>query len=441
MKTARQSREKGMLLPPLWDHHGHIGALGALSEEVDLRHAASPADLLGLLEAAALTREPVEWITGFGWDQNLWNGLLPSIEELDNASRGRPLFLKRVDCHAAIVNSRAMEMTRLRTDSPIPGGEFVRIRGKWTGIVLDNAMNPFFRAMPPPGKKVVKRRMRAALKMLAASGLSGATDMQLRKIDVETLSEMDEKDDLALPVAGYLEWTPGIALSARLFKGRMFVLEGIKVFLDGALGSRGAALRKPYSDDPATRGILILDRKEVRELLEEAGSRRIPVAFHAIGDRALETFLSAYETIRRPAPKIRLEHLQVTPAPLLSRLLAADVTVSLQPCHLLSDRGWAEERLGPARIRNSYLLRSLIEGKRFLFGTDFPIETPDPARTIAGCFDRPESERLTLKEALKGMACPPRFRNYGRRAVLHGITPEMLRGGRGEATLKVTPHG
>ncbi len=441
MKTSRLGRDKGLLLPPLWDHHGHIGALGALSEEVDLRQAASPAHLLKLLDIAARTRDPGEWITGFGWDQNLWNGLLPSLEELDNASRGRPLFLKRIDCHAAMLNSRSMEIAGLSPDSLIPGGEFVSIRRKWTGIVLDNAMSPFFLAMPPPGKKVVKRRTRAALKTLAASGLSGATDMQLRESDVAALSEMDEKGDLEIPVAGYLEWTPGMALPARLFKGRMFVLEGIKVFLDGALGSRGAALRKPYSDDPATRGILILDRKEVRELLEEAGSKRIPVAFHAIGDRALETFLSAYETIRRPAPKIRLEHLQVTPAPLLSRLLSADVTVSLQPCHLLSDRGWAEERLGPARIKNSYLLRSLIRGKRYLLGTDFPIEKPDPARTIAGCFDRPESERVTLKEALKGMACPTRFRNYGRRAVLYGITPEMLPGGRGEVRLKVTPHG
>ncbi|HPA27632.1 MAG TPA: amidohydrolase family protein [Acidobacteriota bacterium] len=441
MKTARQGRDKGMLLPPLWDHHGHIGALGALSDELDFRDAASPDALLKLLEDDERKREPGEWITGFGWDQNLWNGLLPSLEQLDTASRGRPLFLKRIDCHAAMVNSRAMEMAGLKTDSAIPGGEFVYIRGKWTGIVLDNAMNPFFRAMPPPAKKVVRRRIRAALRTLAASGLSGATDMQLREIDVETLSEMDGNGDLELPVAGYLEWTPGMALPARLCKGRMFALEGIKVFLDGALGSRGAALRKPYSDDKATRGLLILDRKEIKELLEEAGSRKIPVAFHAIGDRALETFLSAYETIRRPAPKIRLEHLQVTPSPLLTRLLAADVTVSLQPCHLLSDRGWAGERLGPARIKRSYLLGSLIRGKRYLLGTDFPIEPPDPARTIAGCFDRPDRERITLNEAIRGMACPVRFRKFGRGAVLYGMTPELLRGDPAEIRLKVDTDG
>lgn len=421
-RTPPGKRE--MLLPPLWDHHGHLSALGALSEELDLRDSLSPSDLLRRIEVRASKTEPGEWITGFGWDQNLWKGEMPSPSETEKAACGHPLFIRRIDCHAAMANVTALRLAGLDESSGITGGKLESKNGRWTGVAVDKAMEPFTRAMAEPPKSVVRRRMLKAFQTLRTFGLSGATDMQLRDGEISVLEEMDSRGEMDFSVVGYKEWAPGKDLPRKFYRGRRFVLEGLKVFLDGALGSRGAALRRPYTDDRENLGILLLGRREILCLLDEASGKKVPLAFHAIGDRALDELLRACESLRKPLPGIRVEHLQVTPPGMPERLAATGATLSLQPCHLLSDRGWAGERLGSARIRHSYLLRSLIRRKRYLLGTDFPIEPPDPLRTIAASLSRGGGENLTLGETLKGMACPSRFRRYGSPVRLKGFRPE-----------------
>lgn len=421
MKKTRPGKRE-ILLPPLWDHHGHLLALGALSEELDLRGSGSPPDLLRKIEERASKAEPGEWITGFGWDQNLWKGELPSPVETEKAALGHPLFIRRIDCHAAIANSSALRLAGLDEKSEIPGGKLESKNGKWTGVAVDNAMEPFTRAIAAPTRSVVRRRMRKAFSALRALGLSGASDMQLHDDAISVLQEMDSRGEMDISVVGYKEWTSGNSFPVDFYRGERFVLAGLKVFLDGALGSRGAALRRPYSDDRENRGILLMKRREILGLIEKASAAKVPLAFHAIGDRALEEFLCACESSGRPLPQIRVEHLQVTPRKMLERLAATGATVSLQPSHFLSDAGWAGERLGPSRFRHSYLLRSIIRRKRYLLGTDFPIEPPDPLRTIAASLSRPAGESLTLAETLKGMACPSRFSKHGRPVRLKGFS-------------------
>jgi len=441
LKLKPPASEKEIPLPILWDHHGHLSALGAISEALDLRGVGSPGELLRKIEARAAASDPGEWISGFGWDQNLWGGRLPSINEIDNASGSFPLFLKRIDCHAAMANNAALRLACAGEQPFIRGGEFVKGRaGRWTGIVLDNAMAPFAEAMSAPSRTKLRKRMKKAFGILRSAGLSGATDMQMNDEEIAVLSEMDSSGEMDFCVAGYREWKRGEPFPREFHRGDKFVVAGMKIFLDGALGSRGAALSRPYSDDPGSRGLLLATRKEILEILEEARERKAGLAFHAIGDRALGEFLAAFERLEGAAPPVRLEHLQVTPPPLLRRLRAVPVTVSLQPCHFLSDREWAEERLGPRRFSGSYLLKSITEGKRYLLGTDFPIESPDPARTIAAALSRPRGERLTLAQTLKGMACPARFRKFGHPAVLSRSGENPKTGAGAEGLWKVKPR-
>jgi predicted amidohydrolase YtcJ len=404
---------KGVLLPPLWDHHGHLCPLGTISEELDLRDAASSLSLLKTLKREASRRERGEWLLGFGWDHNRWGGKLPGLEEIDEATGDKPLFIRRIDCHAALVNSAALILAGAKICS-----------GNLKPLAVDSGMTPFFKAIPPPGKETIRKRFLKAFAILRSYCLSGATDMQLGKNEIAVLSDMDREGTLDFPVLGYKEWRAGDKFPGRLYRGRKFILKGLKVFIDGALGSRGAALREPYSDEKGNTGILLLDRKDILALLQEANARKFDVAFHAIGDMAFEEFLAAFEKVRGQRIGVRIEHMQVTPADLLGRLRGMNVTVSLQPCHYLSDRSWAKKRLGAGRIGSSYLLKSLMEGKKYLFGTDFPIESPDPLRTIAACLSRPGKERPGFKEILKGMSCPEEFNKYGVRVKAMGAAEQ-----------------
>jgi predicted amidohydrolase YtcJ len=417
---------QSILLPPLWDHHGHLCALGALSEELDLRDTPSPEALLQKLKENARRKNPGEWILGFGWDHNLWAGKSPDLEDIDKATAGAPLFVRRIDGHAAIANTLSLKLAGLNSGSEIKGGRLLQNRGVWNGIVIETAMAPFLAAISSPSETIIRGRLLKAFSILESYCLSGATDMQLKDDEISALEEMDERGELKFPVLGYKEWNPGENIPRKLYSGKRFRLEGIKVFLDGALGSRGAALREPYSDDETARGFLLLNRRQILEILKEAEAKKIGLAFHMIGDQALEEFLAAYEKTTAPGTDVRIEHLLVTPKDLLKRLASADVTVSLQPCQYLSDRAWAPERLGTERAGCSYLLRSIIRGKKYLLGTDFPIESPDPLRTIAACFSVSEKEKPGFKDVIKGMTCPPPFKRSGSKVRLSGYDENGL---------------
>jgi predicted amidohydrolase YtcJ len=373
---------------------------------VDLRGTASREEALRRVRDFVRDFPPGAWIEGFGWDQNAWEGALPTLDDLEEACPGRPAYLRLIDTHAAWVNRSALCALAIPLDSPDPpGGAYLRRGAAFTGVLLDRAMEPFEAHLARMGNLRVGHRILAGLEMLRCQGLCGTTDMSLDSHSLKAMMRLDSEGGLPLPVDGFL--SPGVDLPGEegASQGDRFRVVGRKIFMDGALGSRGAALMEEYSDEPENRGLLVETEGGIRTHLEEARARGWTLAAHVIGDRALKTFLDAAEAFGEPV-SLRLEHLQVVRDDDLARLTTLEPVASLQPCHRLSDAPWAPRRLGE-RMAIAYRLRSLDAAcPGLLLGTDYPIEPADPRRTLYACITRGGGEGISLGRALEGMAPP-----------------------------------
>ncbi len=398
-------------LPPLWDHHGHLAALGAMLEEIDLREASSAEEALTRLGKGGCSPPPGEWLIGFGWDQNGWPGGYPNRRQLDRYFPDRPVFLRRIDCHAAWINTEALKRAGFDDSTPDPGdGRILRADGVLTGIVLDGAMDSVERCIPKPSDETLKRRLIKTLVALKKAGLSGVTDMGTEAESVRILAGLDERGELPIPVEAYIRYERDALLPETPPNGPGFRVVGAKLFADGALGSRGAALKEDYSDRPGERGFLLRSDDELAEALTSVSNAGLRVAVHAIGDRALEQLLGALKKAKC-GRGVRIEHVQVADPAQVERMSRLRITASVQPCYYLSDRAWARERLGK-RIVNAYRLGSLKSaGIDLLVGTDFPVERPSPARNFRVALERSnETERISLETLLDAYAPPPEFR-------------------------------
>ena len=406
-----------LILPPLWDHHGHIAALGALLEQADLRGCSTEAQALSVAATVAGKWPQGVWLEGFGWDQNLWGGLYPHRDSLDGLFPDRPVLLRRVDGHAGWANSRALELAGFGDETPDPaGGSLLRDGGRLTGVLLDVAMETVAALIPPPSTQVLRRRILAGMDHLHEAGLCGATDMGLEPAHIQVLVDLDREGVLPIAVEGFAWVKPGQASMPAPHMGNRFKLSGIKLFADGALGSRGAALREPYSDSSGGRGLLLWEDADMARVLREASARGLVPAIHAIGDRAARQVLDALGAAR--VQGARIEHAQILSDSDLMRMSDLRIVAGLQPCHYLSDQSWAPARLGD-RMAQAYRWGSLARaGVPLLMGTDFPIEPPDPGRNFRACTRREEvSERLTVDQVIEAYG-PPAWARLGGRSTL-----------------------
>jgi predicted amidohydrolase YtcJ len=407
--------KKVIKVSSLWDHHGHLSMLGAKGEKINLEKISSPDELYEIIKKEAQRRKKGEWIIGFGVNPSLWGERNCEITILDKVSPENPIFLERVDAHSAFVNTFSVKISQLSLKKNCEGGFFEKKKGVFTGGITDSLVEKVVKSFEEPSEECLKRRFKRAFAELRKNFLSGASDMMLTRKEAEILQTMDKEKTLELSVLGYLKWSKNDNIPNALYKGKKYEEEGIKVFLDGALGSRGACLKEPYSDDAGNYGIINYNEKEICEILEECSRKNVNVSFHIIGDGALETFLNSFERTKNLKIKVRLEHLQITPEELIQRLKKIDVVISLQPSHYLSDRKWAEKRIGSERMGFSYLLKSIVFRKKtYLFGTDFPIEPPNPRRTIKGCLERKKEERISLSKILCGMKAPKQFLKFAK---------------------------
>ena len=413
------------VVPGLIDAHGHVAILGFEQMQARLAGASSLEEALRRLEEFA-RGQPEGWVLGRGWDQNLWpRQEFPTAADLDALFPDRPVWLRRVDGHAGWANSAAMALVErdLSGDWQPDGGRILRDdQGRPTGIFVDAAMDLVTAAMPAGDAALTTRALELGMASAVEHGLTGVHDagVSLRQLEAyRTLADAGR-----MPMRVYAMADGDSAALAHLCEAGVYAHPGgrlqmraVKLFSDGALGSRGAALLEDYSDEHGNRGLLLLTPEQMSDVVARARGCGVQVATHAIGDRGNRLVLDAYEAALGPdgaALRWRIEHAQILEPGDLPRLAELGVIASMQPTHATSDMPWAEDRIGPERVLGAYAWRRLRDsGARLALGSDFPVESVDPRLGLYSAVTRtdreglPEGgwhpqEKLTAFEALRG---------------------------------------
>jgi predicted amidohydrolase YtcJ len=383
------------LFPGFIDAHGHLAGLGEETLILLLHGTTSVADALERIRERAGASGKGEWIRGRGWDQNDWPvKIFPTAQQLDSVVADKPVFLSRIDGHAAWVNTRALELSGITKDTPDPeGGRIMKdAKGNPTGILLDNAIELVRQHIPPRTDSELLTAFSSAMNQCLSLGMTGMHDMGLREEHVRALRKLIDDDAFPFRVVGYVDGT-GTMWENLLEEGRtvygehQLTIAGLKLYADGALGSRGAWLLEEYTDDPGNSGIPITNKENIIRETSRALARQLQVCVHAIGDAAVRMVLDAFEDaqkrVPRSGPPLRVEHVQVIAPDDVPRFPALGVIPSMQPTHCTSDMYWAEARLGARRIANAYAWGSLINAGAWIpGGSDFPVERPDPLQGI-----------------------------------------------------------
>lgn len=402
------------MLPGLIDAHGHVTDLGFAALRLDVTGTRSIAELQQRLRDYAAAHPEVKWIEGGGWNQELWTEKrFPTAAELDAVVSDRPVVLERVDGHAIVANNAAMRAAGVTpaTTAP-PGGEI------HDGVFVDNAMELVAKAVPKPTAAENDLALAKAQEILLGFGVTGVGSMSTRVADWEAFRRAAEAGRLSVRMMAYLSGTESIQAvphpTGWLNNNRLRAV-GVKLFADGALGSRGAWLKQPYADKPDSRGLQFNSDAEMLKLADTAVGAGFQVATHAIGDAANAQVIGVYEQLSKKygrGRRWRIEHFQVADPADIRRLAPAGIIASMQPTHQTSDRLMAEKRLGPDRLPGAYAWQSVLKsGARLAFGTDFPVESPNPFPGLAAAISRQDmegqppggwipSERLSFAQAL-----------------------------------------
>jgi predicted amidohydrolase YtcJ len=394
--------------PGLVDAHSHLLGLGTSLEQVDLRGSGSYEEVIARVRAAA-EREPAgSWISGRGWDQNDWPAQpdgshpMPGHAALSAAVPDRPVWLTRIDGHAALLNAAAM--TALGIDPGVadpPGGRFLRdAEGRLLGVLVDAAMAVGGKR-PPPTAEQLRRRILAGAAASLAAGLTTVTDMGVDPEEVDAYRRLQEAGELPLRAA--LFWDGSRQdLPQRLAAGpwtsddHRLLLRGVKLYADGALGSRGAALLEPYADDAGNLGLLVTPGERLEAVSRAAVAAGFQVGIHAIGDRGNLVALDALEAALggpKPEARCRIEHVQIVRRQDLDRMARLGIIASMQPTHATSDMPWVPARLGGHRLDRAYPWRRALDaGARLAFGSDFPVERVEPLLGLHAAVTRQDVE-------------------------------------------------
>ena len=408
------------VLPGLIDAHLHLTNLGLVLQQVDLMAARSFEEVIArTLAFAQATSAP--WILGRGWDQNLWvSDAFPAHDALSAAIPDRPVALARVDGHAVLANARAMAVAGIHEGTPDPfGGRVVRdAHGKPTGIFVDAALALIYDKVPKPAHDQLVRATSTAIAECNRWGVTAIAEPGCDDAVLAAHTELLENGAYSIRNYAMLHDEPSTVDAARrrgivnaAFNGRLWI-RAIKVYADGALGSRGAALLAPYSDDPGNLGLILTPQARIESLTESALRAGFQICAHAIGDRANRMVLDAYDAALRRAgpasdPRLRIEHAQVLDFEDIPRIAGLGVIASMQATHAISDMAWAQERLGARRIRGAYAWRSILDaGATIANGTDAPVESVNTARSFYAAVTRGgwhSEQRMTRREALASM--------------------------------------
>jgi len=408
------------IIPGLIDSHTHMQGLGDSLENIDLRGITSEAQAVAIVHDAVKDHKPGEWIRGRAWDQNLFEDKqFPTKEALSKAAPDNPVALTRVDGHALWVNQKALDLADVNGSTPDPpGGKIIRTaNGQPAGVLVDRAQGLVSAKIPKPTAEQVERRLARAAKECARLGMTSVHDAGVTPADLDAYRTLIKQNRLPVRVNAMIG---GIGPLWEEYKkrgpeiGSFLTVRSIKLYADGALGSRGAALLAPYADDPNNVGLLITDEPTIRQVAIDAVAKGFQVATHAIGDRGNRTVLNAYAAaLKGPNDKrFRIEHAQVIAPEDFAKFKEYSIIASMQPTHATSDMAWAGTRLGPERVKGAYAWQTLIKlGVKFASGSDFPVENPNPIWGFYSAIARQDhagmpaagwfpDQRLTREEAL-----------------------------------------
>ena len=410
------------VMPGLIDAHGHVMSLGLAALQLDLTGTKSVADLQQRLRAYAQATPGSGWITGRGWNQEMWPGQrMPTATDLDAAVADRPVWLERVDGHASVGNSLALKLAGIGPASASPTGGRIEkdSSGRPTGLFIDAAAALVDAKVPAPSAKRRDQALLEAQRLLLRNGLTAVADMGTSLDDWAAMQRSGKAGRLQVRVMSYASGIDPLRAIARPTSwqfGDRLRMAGVKLYADGALGSRGAWLKRPYADAP-TSGLRFHDDPELLSLAGRACGAGFQLAIHAIGDAANDQVIRTYEQLRGRCPKAarwRIEHAQVVDPADIPRLAKTGIIASMQPVHQTSDRLMAEKRLDPPRLEGAYAWATILgSGARLAFGSDFPVESPNPFHGLSAAISRQDpageppggwrpKERISLGTALSG---------------------------------------
>jgi predicted amidohydrolase YtcJ len=390
----------GFVYPGLIESHAHIVGLGQTRSILDLVGTPDKSAIIKKVQGGVKNAEKGKWILGRGWDQNDWPVKeFPTAVDLDAVSPNNPVLLSRVDGHACWINSAAMKLAGITTSTKDPDGGKIHhdAKGNPTGILVDNAMNLVEKVVPAPSHQELIQYTRTALNEAAQKGITMIVDAGSSKEALDAFRELASADQL--PVRIYSMVSYGTPFTETYLNqgpanyGPYLDVRALKLYMDGALGSRGAALLEPYSDDPKNSGLLLMPQDKLMDVLLRAKKTGIQVGIHAIGDRANRMVLDAYEKTGVKGLRWRIEHVQVLSPSDIPRLAKLDVIASMQPTHATSDGPWATDRLGAERVKGAYAWRSLLDLHTVIAGgSDAPVEDINPLWGIYSAITRQDHE-------------------------------------------------
>ena len=434
------------LLPGLIDAHGHVSDLGYSLLSVDIRGLASAQESAEFVANYAAQHPTLTWIKGRGWNQVLWpDQAFPTAAILDSQISDRPVWLERIDGHGGWANSAALRLAGIDKDTVAPeGGEIIRdAEGNPSGVLIDNASSLITSIIPKPNDADITLALDTASKHLLSLGVTSTHDAGVSALEHPLYRQIADRGEMQVRIYGMIS-SSNANLAQTLAAGHssddkdMYSLRSIKIYTDGALGSRGAALIEPYSDRPDHSGLMLTSGEELRSLFEQSIQADFQIAVHAIGDMgnrvALDEFEHAYATVGGRHLRNRVEHAQVVAISDIPRFKSLDVIPSMQPTHATSDMNMAEERIGAERLKGAYAWRTFLnQGSRVVSGSDYPIELANPFDGIHAAVTRqdkgnlPEGgwipeQAMTVEEALRSFTIDAAWAAH-QEDRLGGLTP------------------
>ncbi|PLX20562.1 MAG: amidohydrolase [Marinilabiliales bacterium] len=375
------------IYPGFIDAHAHFYGYCMTLLQADLRGTRSFEEILKAIKIHD-KKYNSEWVLGRSWDQNDWEFKeFPTKEKLDELFPNKPVYLKRVDGHAAIVNSKALKLAGITAETKVNGGKIYVKNGEPTGVLIDNAMSLVSTLIPDPDKETAIKALKQGEKNCFNVGLTSVCDAGLYKKEVLLLDSLQKEGEMHIRIYAMLEPNKdniNYFVKNGVYKTDNLNVRSIKLYADGALGSRGASLIEPYSDDPGNNGLIIEQFNFYHEMCKLAFENNYQINTHAIGDNANRLMLDIYsEYLKGPNDKRwRIEHAQVIHPDDVEKFGDFNIIPAIQSTHCTSDMYWADERLGD-RIKNAYIYKVLLDQNGWIpNGTDFPVEKIDPLLTF-----------------------------------------------------------